>query len=92
MSNPRLNQTKENLAQKGRTCISEKRLKKGAAEHVYCLKDGKTGWQNLYIGKKIEKKGAAEHVYCLKDGKTGWKNLYIGKKIEKRGRRNMYTA
>ena len=28
-----------------------------AAEHVYCLKDGKTGWQNLYIGKKIEKRG-----------------------------------
>ena len=31
--------------------------KKGAVEHVYCLKDGKTGWQNLYIGKKIEKRG-----------------------------------
>ena len=28
---------------------------KGAAEHVYCLKDGKTERQNLYIGKKIEK-------------------------------------
>ena len=44
-------------------------------EHVYCLKGGKTGWQNLYIRKDIEK-GAAEHVYCLKDGKTGWQNLY----------------
>ena len=45
-------------------------------EYVYCLKDGKTRWQNLYI-KKILKKGAAEHVYCFKDGKTGWQNLYI---------------
>ena len=25
-------------------------------EHVYCLKDGKTGWQNLYIGNKNEKR------------------------------------
>ena len=64
MSNPRLNQTKENLAQKGRTCISEKRLKKGAAEHVYCLKDDKTGWQNLYIGKKIEK-GGGVNMYTV---------------------------
>ena len=54
-------------------------------EHVYCLKDGKTGWQNLYIDTKRMKKGAVEHVYCLKDGKTGWQNLYIGKKIEKGG-------
>ena len=59
---------------------------------MYCLKDGKTGWQNLYIRKKIEKEGAAEHVYCLKDGKTGCQNLYIGKEIEKRGRWNMYTV
>ena len=50
------------LKQDGRTCISEKRLKKRAAEHVYCLKYGKTGWQNLYIGKKIEKRG--------------WRNMY----------------
>ena len=35
----------------------KKILKKGAAEHVYRLKDGKTGWQNLYIGKNIEKGG-----------------------------------
>ena len=35
----------------------KKDQKKGAAEHVYCLKNGKTGWQNLYIGKKIEKRG-----------------------------------
>ena len=52
-------------------------MKKGAVEHVYCLKDGKTELQNLCIGKKIEE-GAAEHVYCLKNGKTGWQNLYIG--------------
>ena len=63
----------------------KKILKKGAADHVYCLNDVKTGWQNMYIGKMIENKGAAEHVYCLKDGKTGWQNLYIGKKIEKGG-------
>ena len=75
----------EILKQDGRICIWEKRLKKGVAEHVYCLKDGKTGWQNLYIGKKRLKKGAVEHVYCLKDGKSGWQNLYIGKKIEKGG-------
>ena len=35
----------------------KKDRKKGAAEHVYCLKNGKTGWQNLYRGKKIEKGG-----------------------------------
>ena len=45
------------LKQDGTTCIYKKRLKKRAAEHVYCLKNGKTGWQNLYIGKKIEKRG-----------------------------------
>ena len=37
--------------------IGKKTENKGAAGHVYCLKDGKTGWQNLYIGKKIEKRG-----------------------------------
>ena len=37
------------VKQDGRTCILEK---KGAAEHVYCLKDGKTGWQNLYTREK----------------------------------------
>ena len=52
------------VKQDGRTCISKKILKKGAAEHVYCLKDGKTGWQNLYIGKKIEKKGR-QNMYTV---------------------------
>ena len=42
------------VKQDGRTCIQEK---KRAAEHVYCLKDGKTGWQNLYIEKKDDKGG-----------------------------------
>ena len=67
----------------------KKYFKKGAAEHVNCLKDGKTGWQNLYTREK----GAAEHVYCLKDGKTGWQNLYIGEKIKnvKTGWQNLYT-
>ena len=41
----------------GRTCIYEKRLKKGAVEHGYYVRDVRTGWQNLYIGKKIEKGG-----------------------------------
>ena len=32
----------------------------------YCLKDGKTGWQNLYIGRKIEKRGR-RNMYTLLD-------------------------
>ena len=42
--------------------IGKKIENKGAAEHVYYLKDGKTGWQNLYIEEKIEKRG--------------WRNMY----------------
>ena len=40
----------EVLKQDGRTCIWEKRLRKWAAEHVYYVRDVKTGWQNLNIG------------------------------------------
>ena len=65
----------------------KKDCKEGAVEHVYYVRDVKTGWQNLYIGKKILKKGAVEHVYYVRGVKTGWQNLYIGKKIEKVGGR-----
>ena len=36
-------------------------LKKGAAEHVRGVK---TGWQNLYMGKKIEKVGGRTCILC----------------------------
>ena len=43
-------------------------------EHVYCLKDGKTGWQNLYIGNKNEKRGQWNMYTMLEivkqDGRT----------------------
>ena len=51
-----------------------KQDEKRVTEHVYCLKDGKTGWQNLYIGKKIEKGGRRNMYTVLKmvkqDGRT----------------------
>ena len=51
-----------------------KKIKKGAAEHEYCLNKMA---ERVYRKKRL-KKGAVEHVHCLKDGKTGWQNLYIG--------------
>ena len=52
------------VKQDGRTCIYEKRLRKGAVEHVYYVRDVRTGWQNLYIGKNIEKRGR-RNIYTV---------------------------
>ena len=53
-------------------------------------KDGKTGWQNLYIGKNIEKRGGGTCILIKKMVKQDGRTCLYEKRLKKGAAEHVY--